>query len=161
MIRFLPVSIPWTPMTTWSLKSLSKGLAKWYGYNSLLIPNDSSLSRIGALRFKASLLPPLVKGYVLDSWEPSTWTFSGSASKTNTKQMWLLQPQRSLIGVSSLSYPTLLKHDSVIVVLPNRTKIVSNPTEFPDPSDNYIKETLIEEPIVKATIIVPQSNEHN
>jgi translation factor GUF1, mitochondrial len=45
----------------------------------------------------------------------------------------------------------------IVVVRPSGTQIISNPTEFPDPSDNDIKNIVIEEPIVNATIIVPQS----
>jgi translation elongation factor EF-4 len=39
------------------------------------------------------------------------------------------------------------------------TKFISNPTEFPNVTDTTSKVKEIQEPIVKASIIVPQGNE--
>lgn len=38
----------------------------------------------------------------------------------------------------------------------NRTEFVSNPTEFPEVADSRERVTSVQEPIVNATIIVPE-----
>lgn len=42
------------------------------------------------------------------------------------------------------------------VVYRDRTVIVSNPTEFPDVTDTSSRLVEVREPIVKATVIVPE-----
>jgi hypothetical protein len=44
----------------------------------------------------------------------------------------------------------------MLVVYHDRTVLVSNPTEFPDVTDTSNRVKRVEEPIVKATIIVPE-----
>ena len=43
-----------------------------------------------------------------------------------------------------------------LVIWKDREQMVSNPTEFPDVSDTSGKLVEIQEPIVKASIIVPE-----
>jgi hypothetical protein len=43
-----------------------------------------------------------------------------------------------------------------LVVYKDRTKIISNPTEFPDVQDPREHVVEVQEPMVKASIIVPQ-----
>lgn len=42
------------------------------------------------------------------------------------------------------------------VIYTDKTVIVSNPTEFPDLSDSSTGVKEVQEPVVKATIIVPE-----
>jgi translation elongation factor EF-4 len=42
------------------------------------------------------------------------------------------------------------------VVYRDRTVLISNPTEFPDVTDTSVKVNEVQEPVVKATIIVPE-----
>ena len=60
-------------------------------------------------------------------------------------------------------YVTL--NDSLVVYRDGKERFVSNPTEFPDTGDATSKVVEIQEPIVKATIIVPEGMylclEHN
>jgi translation elongation factor EF-4 len=46
---------------------------------------------------------------------------------------------------------------NLLVIYKDRTVIVSNPTEFPDVTDTTSKVKEVQEPIVKASIIVPDS----
>jgi translation elongation factor EF-4 len=45
------------------------------------------------------------------------------------------------------------------VVFSDRVECISNPTEFPDVADTTSKVKEVQEPIVRASIIVPQGNE--
>jgi translation factor GUF1, mitochondrial len=47
------------------------------------------------------------------------------------------------------------------VVFKEREKLISNPTEFPDVTDTASKVKEVQEPIVKASIIVPQGDDGN
>jgi translation elongation factor EF-4 len=46
--------------------------------------------------------------------------------------------------------------NTLIVVYRDRTVIVSNPTDFPDIVDSSMQVREVQEPIVKATIIIPE-----
>src|ERR1700731_1845827 len=65
-------------------------------------------------------------------------------------------PRQCLTKVSSLPprrEVTQLKNQ---VVYANRTDVISNPTEFPDSTDPAFGIKEVQEPVVKASIIVPQ-----
>ena len=47
-------------------------------------------------------------------------------------------------------------NDDLTVVYKDKTVIVSNPTEFPELSDSSSGVREVQEPVVKATIIVPE-----
>jgi translation elongation factor EF-4 len=46
--------------------------------------------------------------------------------------------------------------DTILVVYKDREVFVSNPTEFPEVTDTSNKVKEIQEPVVKASIIVPE-----
>ena len=58
--------------------------------------------------------------------------------------------------LSLLSLSLNLSKNQKVIYRDGKEKSVSNPTEFPDASDTSTKVVEIHEPIVKASIIVPE-----
>jgi len=72
-------------------------------------------------------------------------------------QTLLLQLRQFRIKVSDAMSPRMCPSyfTRYLVVFRDRTVFVSNPTEFPDVSDPSCKVVEVQEPVEKATIIVP------
>ncbi len=86
------------------------------------------------------------------------WMFSASGSKMNMMRTLSLLLLRSRTKVHHLSItPHVgMGANNTIVVYRDRTVMVSNPTDFPDTTNTGAKFKEVLEPVVKASIIVPQ-----
>jgi hypothetical protein len=80
---------------------------------------------------------------------------SGNGSKMST--MRILSSRRQLYPIKVC--PRIRSYvgaNTLLVVYRDRTVIVSNPTDFPDVVDTSSHVREVQEPVVKATIIVPE-----
>ena len=105
--------------------------------------------------FSGNHQPPLDRGIDLASSVLYTWMSSGSGLKMSTTQT--LSSQHRLYPIKVC--PCIRSHMvayTLLVVYRDRTVIVSNPTDFPDVVDTSTHVREVQEPIVKASIIVPE-----
>ena len=119
--------------------------------------HDSLHLQTGASPFSGNHLLPWDRVIDSASLDLYTWTSFGRGSRMSTTQTLSSQLRLCPIRVCPRITGAILElTHTLTVVYRDRTVIVSNPTDFPDIVETSPQVREVQEPIVKANIIVPE-----